>query len=819
MAKTSGFWSVCSLPSLLLATVILVTGAYQSIGAMVLRIGIRDLRFIQGMHAVERLEASRQLMRWSSAQSRIDLPLPASLVPVVLSINLMHPYPEGVPNAPMVTIRVGERMHQRFIPERASRFYRILLPPQEPAWWGLSVNLESTTMRPPTDARDLGVVILGASLAATNGFPSLPPRWQVVAFLAPGHFPLIPPWWQLVAFTIGATALYGGIRGIGAAHWLAWLLTLGIVGIVTGALAKLPMEIAPYTMRLAGLASLGGIIGLASRLLGEPFPQPAFFASPPRGFRIPFKKLLILMTIAYWLMPVYQLIMTADGVKAVAPYPPTLWVAAAAGWLLMTGFVFLADSHRLRHWARWVIVVSGFAALAHLIVMLEFVMANSGVAMLTVSFGLLWVVATHQRRAWVVAIAGVITMVAIVSQASRFDTSLGRSGPDFWILFKGAREWFRGGSLYDLQAVRENHFGHVFKVPPFYGMLFVPFVQQDGLMILFWHRIINMTILMLTMLILLRELKIALFSAMGAGILLVFNTRAIADTVAYGQIDILLLLLLTLALFLARRGCDGWAGAAIALATLFKLYPALLLAFFLVKRQWRAFIGFGIAMLVCNGIALAVMGWEMHRIYLFEVIPAIGGGTAWVENQTLNGFVSRIFASSVTATIYHHPTVSLITYIGFGVGVGGAMLLSLWRAERTSIRYALQFSLYILLLVLVVPAAWIHYQTILILPWVIILLTYSQTVGVSRWLGILVALAYSLLSYGNQWSFYTGHIMGGLTVFGISFKFYGMLLLLLVIILGIVSKRMQPISQGISEPGSDRGHSGHPSHHGLPVQA
>ena len=41
----------------------------------------------------------------------------------------------------------------------------------------------------------------------------------------------------------------------------------------------------------------------------------------------------------------------------------------------------------------------------------------------------------------------------------------------------------------------------------------------------------------------------------------------------------------------------------------------------------------------------------------------------------------------------------------------------------------------------------------------------------------LLAIGFALAGYGNQWSYYDGTIMGVLTIVGVSYKFYGMLLL------------------------------------------
>lgn len=772
------------LPSLLLLTLVLLFVAYQHIGMMKVSVGPRDARFIHNTHEIEPLEDTGRLMRWTKAQSRIDLPLIAAHTPTILSINMMNHYPIGLTSPPQVDLLVGEKPLLHFSPHRESRHYRLLLPPHDRPGWNVPLTLRSTTFEPTTDPRPLGVVLVEARLIPTGGAPPLPLLWEATAWLGISEsFPLVPPWWQIAAFLIGCTATYVAARGMGAPRWLAWPLTAGLVGAMIFALIELPMEIAPFTMRVAALCVLVALYALAVVALMERLGTDER-ARP----WVPFLKLPLLMGAAYWLMPVYQLVMTADGVRHVTPYPPTMWIGAAGVVVGAIGLAILADSGSLKHWPRLALVVLALAAIARLAVMLEFVMENSGVALICLGVGLLFVtVSAPLRSFWRVLIIpfGIAAVAGVVLATAQFDPWQGRSGPDFWILFRGARDWFRGGSLYDLVAVQQNHFGHVFKVPPFYGMLFVPFVQQDGLTILFWHRIINMLLLVLTMLIMLRGFGVGLSSAMGAGLLMSFSMRAVADTVAYGQIDIVLLLLLTLALVVSRRGgalADIVAGAAVALGTLFKLYPVLLLAFFVARRQWWALAGFALAMLLCNGVALVVMGEEMHRLYLFAVVPRIGGGTAWVENQTLNGFLSRIYAHDITSTIYTHPVVTMATYIAAGVAGLGALLLALLPAERTSARYALQFSIFPILMVLVVPAAWMHYQTIVILALVAVLFYAREAGGLPRWSAALFGGAYGLLAYGNQWSFYLNQIMGGLTVMGVSFKFYGLVLLLLVVV-------------------------------------
>jgi uncharacterized membrane protein len=307
-------------------------------------------------------------------------------------------------------------------------------------------------------------------------------------------------------------------------------------------------------------------------------------------------------------------------------------------------------------------------------------------------------------------------------------------------------------------------------------MLFTPFVFQDGLQILLYHRIINVTLLIATgaiwMLMFRPQPRWWGFALLA----IVFNSRPLADTIAYGQIDLMLLFLLTCALWAMRTERNGLAGALIALGALFKIYPLILLAFFVLKGRWRGVLGFTAAMLAYNAVAVAVMGWEMHRVYLFEVLPRIGGTTSWVENQTISGFLARLTDVPFDAHLFVNQRLALLGTAISGLLSLAACWLTLRPAEGRSTLFALQYAQFLLLMVLAVPAAWMHYETLLVLPFSLILLHLrGRAIGLPR--AALLALGFALVSYGNQWSFNGTTVMGILTILGVSYKFYGMLLL------------------------------------------
>jgi hypothetical protein len=89
----------------------------------------------------------------------------------------------------------------------------------------------------------------------------------------------------------------------------------------------------------------------------------------------------------------------------------------------------------------------------------------------------------------------------------------------------------------------------------------------------------------------------------------------------FGQYYVLILLLICLAYFAFLRGHRFTCGAVLAAAASLKIFPAFFLILFLRKRDWRAAAG-----LIAGGSALEAtsvitFGWDVHRIYLLEVLP------------------------------------------------------------------------------------------------------------------------------------------------------------------------------------------------------
>ncbi|MGH2516504.1 MAG: glycosyltransferase 87 family protein, partial [Ktedonobacterales bacterium] len=82
----------------------------------------------------------------------------------------------------------------------------------------------------------------------------------------------------------------------------------------------------------------------------------------------------------------------------------------------------------------------------------------------------------------------------------------------------------------------------------------------------------------------------------------------VAAGIGLGQINVLICFLALLALDFERRGRPGLAGAALAVASLLKVYPALLLGYYLLRGRWDVLRGAAVTFALLVAGMLPVLG-------------------------------------------------------------------------------------------------------------------------------------------------------------------------------------------------------------------
>jgi alpha-1,2-mannosyltransferase len=84
----------------------------------------------------------------------------------------------------------------------------------------------------------------------------------------------------------------------------------------------------------------------------------------------------------------------------------------------------------------------------------------------------------------------------------------------------------------------------------------------------------------------------------------------IQQGIYFGQVHVLLLVGCLLAYWLAQRGHQGWAGAIVLCLAALKVFPALLLLYFVLTGRWRTLIGVIVAIGVLGVATTLLMPWH-----------------------------------------------------------------------------------------------------------------------------------------------------------------------------------------------------------------
>ena len=310
--------------------------------------------------------------------------------------------------------------------------------------------------------------------------------------------------------------------------------------------------------------------------------------------------------------------------------------------------------------------------------------------------------------------------------------------------------------LYDLVALDENPFGEVFKLPPSAAVYLAPLsllTIQDARLV--W-RIVLVAAFVAAYGLLLRDLRVPATSwpwLAGFAAWVVFGPAQIA--VGEGQWDPLLLVLLVVATLGVRRSRPVMSGLALAVAASIKPYPLLVAGVFVARGWWRALAACLAALLVLVGLGAAVAGADETTAFLMQVLPASGVATPYVDNQALGGVLARLAVND-----FKPLPVQGVAWVDGAIRVIalGVMALAIWLVSRRPAdapdERAMQLAVFVPLSILLLPAAWTHYATILLLPLTLVAaeLVRAGSRNVLAW-GLLAA-AFVLLAIPNPTMLY-----------------------------------------------------------------
>jgi hypothetical protein len=330
--------------------------------------------------------------------------------------------------------------------------------------------------------------------------------------------------------------------------------------------------------------------------------------------------------------------------------------------------------------------------------------------------------------------------------------------PDFFQEWSGARNRFAGLPVYTPQEITverylgkrrspyDPYFNELNAHPPSAVLLGVPFAAFDFEDAFTLWNMLSFVYLAVSAALIFEHLGLA-FSPwdlpLALGLLLLCNP--FWHQMVHGQLNLLLLLLLTGAWVADRQGQPNWAGALVGVATAIKLYPGFLFVYFLLRRDGRAIRAGVVTLLATTALTALVLGPECYHSYFLDVLPWTSLRRADWHNLSLSGVWCKLFEAPLNlppvqlVPLRVSPTTTMLGIIGTCLvftGVLATVIPRLTARKDTD----LAFSLTLIAMLLVSPITWDHYLLVLALPLAVL---WLRTGG--RWMRRLVLLLLAAL--------------------------------------------------------------------------
>lgn len=205
-------------------------------------------------------------------------------------------------------------------------------------------------------------------------------------------------------------------------------------------------------------------------------------------------------------------------------------------------------------------------------------------------------------------------------------------------------------------------------------------------------------------------------------------------TLGMGQTNSIVFLLLLLSFYSYQKKSPLLSGIMLGLASSIKTTFLFFFLFFLIKKQWKTLTWATLTILTVITITLIITGPYLYKYWITEAITPFLGlqGREAYYNQGISGMISR-FSSNIITRNYLTTILS------------GLVLAITIKTTAIKKKQELQFSLFIITLLLIDSLSWQHHFIWLIFPFITIAYHLSKQRKAS--LLITAALIYELISW------------------------------------------------------------------------
>ena len=193
-----------------------------------------------------------------------------------------------------------------------------------------------------------------------------------------------------------------------------------------------------------------------------------------------------------------------------------------------------------------------------------------------------------------------------------------------------------------------------------------------------------------------------------------------------GNVDTLVACLITVSYyFLCVKEKNLYAGLSLVVATLFKIFPAFLLLFAIVKRRFRFILAFLLILALCCVISISLLGVPAHVDFVeWLLITNQSTAKAWGCNSAISGIIyNSLEFFNIQGTAQNIINITWVFIrLAFVLSISG-YLYQLFRRRGEAFRdnewSILSFSLFSVLMVSLPNQAWVYYTSCLVLPFIL----------------------------------------------------------------------------------------------------
>ncbi len=179
-------------------------------------------------------------------------------------------------------------------------------------------------------------------------------------------------------------------------------------------------------------------------------------------------------------------------------------------------------------------------------------------------------------------------------------------------------------------------------------------------------------------------------------------------SVVYGQVSLYLLLALVLVWRWTRNGHDGAAGLVLGVAAGVKLFVALPVLYFLLRRRWRLTACAAVAGVATLVIGLIAAGPDAYRSYFASAGSVTWYAASW--NASLMGFFTRFLGGSENVPLVEAPWLAHGLAYGLSLAMVAGLAWLAWpRPGQSAAVGELGYGLALALMLLISPLGWMYY--------------------------------------------------------------------------------------------------------------